>query len=74
MIDGVAFGVGVGVEVATDSRVIGVGVGVGKSVVPSFDGSASNITSTPDDVLVAEDVDVVVVEDVEVVPVGVGVG
>ena len=43
MIDGVAFGVGVGVEVATDSRVIGVGVGVGELVIPSFDGIASNM-------------------------------
>jgi hypothetical protein len=76
VIDGVAvgIGVGVGVEVATGSGVVGVAVGVGKSVVPSFDGSASNIIPDPDDVLVAEDVVVVVVEDVVVAPVGVGVG
>ena len=73
MINGVA--VGVGVEVATGTEVIGVGAGVGEFVVPSFDGSASNIISDPDDVLVAEDVVVVVVDDVEVaVGLGVAVG
>jgi hypothetical protein len=70
VIDGVTVGVGV----ATGSGVIGAAVGVGKSVVPSFDGSASNIISDPDDVLVAEDVVVVVVDDVEIATVGVGVG
>src|ERR1700730_7612589 len=74
VINGVAVGVGVGVDVATGSGVVGIGVGVGKSVVPSFDGSASNIMSDPDDPLVAEDVAVVVVvADVVVVIVGVGV-
>lgn len=51
MIDGVAFGVGVGVEVATDSRVIGVRVGVGELVIPSFDGIASNMIVACDDVV-----------------------
>jgi len=75
-IDGAAVGVGVGVgvDVATGSGVVGIGVGVGKSVVPSFDGSASNIMSDPDDVVVAEEVAVVVVVVAEVVVVTVGVG
>jgi len=51
VIDGVAFGVGVGVEVATDSRVIGVRVGVGELVIPSFDGIASNMIVACDDVV-----------------------
>ncbi len=51
MIDDVAFGVGVGVEVATDSRVIRVGVGVGELVIPSFDGIASNMIVACDDVV-----------------------
>jgi hypothetical protein len=62
--------VGVGVEVASGSGVVGIGVGVGKSVVPSFDGSASNIISAPDGVLVGEGV----VDDVAVAAVAVGVG
>jgi hypothetical protein len=66
--------VGVGVEVASGSGVVGIGVGVGKSVVPSFDGSASNIISAPDGVLVGEGAVVAVVDDVAVAAVGVGVG
>jgi len=66
--------VGVGVEVASGSGVVGIGVGVGKSVVPSFDGSASNIICAPDGVLVGEGVVVAVVDDVAVAAVGVGVG
>jgi hypothetical protein len=67
VIDGVA--VGVGVEVVTGSGVIGVAVGVGESVVPSFDGAASNTIVVCDDV-VGDGVEVAVGVGVDV---GVGV-
>ena len=76
MIDGVAFGVGVGVEVATDSRVIGVRVGVGELVIPSFDGIASNMIVACDDVVMdGAEVAVGVGEGVAVaILIGAGVG
>jgi hypothetical protein len=67
-IGGVA--VGVGVEVVTGSGVIGVAAGVGESVVPSFDGAASNTIVACDDVVV----DGVEVEVEVAVGLGVGVG
>jgi hypothetical protein len=72
VIDGVA--VGVGVEVATGTKIIGVAVGVGELVVPSFDGTVSNTIIPCDDVVVAATGAAVGVGEGEAVVIGAGVG